>query len=217
MDEFPGNSQRAKENPINAPKAKDEPEVNKIISGDVRRRKKPLGKRFAETFTGTDSRGVLEYVLLDVAMPAIKDLIYDMFSQGMERKLFGESRAHSRRGRSSAPPQSRTPYGSYSYQGSQPAQQRPDPREPRRTRSSRPNSFDDILIPTRVEALDVIDNMFELISQYQVATVANLYGFVGEPVNAVDNDFGWYDLRGAKVIRTRDGYLLDLPRPIPLD
>lgn len=72
-------------------------------------------------------------------------------------------------------------------------------------------------MPTRVEAEEVIDRMFDLVSQYEMVTVADLYDLVGLANNYTDEKWGWTDIRGAGVSRIKGGYLLDLPRPEPLD
>lgn len=85
----------------------------------------------------------------------------------------------------------------------------------RRARSN--HDFDEIVLETRVEAEEVIDGLFALISQYETATVADLYELLGESGNFQDEKWGWMDMRGAGVSRIKNGYLLDLPRPEPLD
>jgi hypothetical protein len=72
-------------------------------------------------------------------------------------------------------------------------------------------------LATRVEAEEVIDRLFDVVSRYETATVADLYEMVGVTGNYTDDKWGWTDLRGASVQRVRNGYLLDLPRPEPLD
>jgi hypothetical protein len=78
------------------------------------------------------------------------------------------------------------------------------------------HDFDEIVLQSRTEAEEVIDRLFDLVSRYDTATVADLYELVGIQGSHTDHKWGWTDLRGADVSRTRDGYLLDLPDPIPL-
>ena len=59
--------------------------------------------------------------------------------------------------------------------------------------------------------------LFTLIERYQSATVADLYELVGVQGSYTDDKWGWVDIRGAGITRVRNGYLLDLPRPQPLD
>src|ERR1035437_4616207 len=91
--EFPSNSNN--HNP-------DKPEpkkIEKVISGNVVRRKKPLGKRMAEMFSGGDARGAWGYVMMDVLLPGAKNIMYDVVAQGFERMIFGDGRSsNGRRG-----------------------------------------------------------------------------------------------------------------------
>ena len=85
----------------------------------------------------------------------------------------------------------------------------------RRARAS--HDFDEIILASRVEAEEVIDRLFDLVSRYESATVADLYEMVGVTGNFTDDKWGWTNIRGAGVTRVRNGFLLDLPRPEPLD
>jgi hypothetical protein len=221
--DYPGNSNKtSEEEPKTKATTPEEKKVERVTQSEVVRRKKPLGKRFTETFFGGDARGVFGYIALDVLIPAAKDTIADAFSQGIERMLFGETRSSSRRGggRNHGP----NGYVSYNRYGTtRPANNSPygrDDREPRRDisrRSRAQHDFDEIIVNTRVEAEEVIDRLFDLVSRYDQATVSDLYEMVGINAQYTDNKWGWTDIRGAGVTRVRSGYLLDLPRPVPLD
>lgn len=212
MDNYPSNSHKQKlEEP--KPKKAEAKKVEKVISGEAVRRKKPLSKRFTETFVQGEAKGVGSYILFDVLVPAAKDTIADAFSQGIERMLFGEARSTSRRGH-------RPTGGGYTsynrYSSKAPPWQREDrPSMSRRGRAT--HDFDEIILATRVEAEEVIDRLFDLVSKYDTATVNDLYDLVGITGNYTDDKWGWVDIRGAGVTRVRNGYLLDLPRPEPLD
>jgi hypothetical protein len=208
MEEFPSNAKKNNK----ASSDKDEPKkIEKVIQGEAVRRKKPLGKRFTETFVGGDAKGVWGYVFLDVLVPAAKDMIVDATSQGVERMIFGETRG-GRRSSSRSSPNGYVSYNRYSPMGGR----REEPRNiSRRARAT--HDFDEIILPTRVEAEEVIDRMFDIVSQYETATVADLYELVGINSNYTDGKWGWSDFRGAGVSRVRNGYLLDLPRPESLD
>lgn len=216
--DYPSNSRRQIREEGDKPNPKVPPKkVERVTRGDAVRRKKPLGKRFAETFVGGDARSVMGYIMLDVLVPSAKDTIADVFTQGVERMLFGEARSSSRRtGRFSNGSTSYTPYNRYAP--TRPAGQR-DRDEPRHLsrRSRATHDFDEIILPTRVEGEEVVDQLFELVSKYDAASVADLYGLIGADSDHVDQKWGWTDLRGAGVTRVRGGYLLDLPRPEPLD
>lgn len=212
--DYPSNSRRARDG--EEPPKVEPKKVTKVTQGEVVRRKKPLGKRFAETFVGGDARGVWGYVVLDVLVPAAKDMVADAFSTGIERMLFGETRGVHRRSRHGGS----SGYVSYNRFSSGSSPYRDGPNDVRRQMSRRGRSqhdFDEIILETRVEAEEVIDNLFELVSQYESATVADLYELVGITGSYTDNKWGWTDIRGAGVTHVRNGYLLDLPRPDLLD
>lgn len=220
--DFPSNSHKMSSDDLvedtkktTARPKKDEKKVERVTSGEVIRRKKPLGKRFAETFGGGDARGVWGYIVLDVLIPAAKDMVADATSQGVERMLFGEARSSSRRGgfRSSGS----NGYVSYNRFGPSASRNRHEETRSISRRSRATHDFDEIILATRVEAEEVIDRLFDLVSRYESATVADLYDLVGATGNYTDDKWGWTDIRGAGVTRVRNGYLLDLPKPEPLD
>lgn len=207
VEEFPSNS-------VNTPKVQEK-RVEKAVVGEVITRKPTLGKRFYHTFFGGDAQGVVGYVMMDVLVPAIRDIIVDMVQTGVERMVFGEGKAPGRRN-SSYRPGGTTSYGSYtSYNRySTPSSfgsRREEPREmSKRARAT--HDFDEIILATRAEAQEVIDRLFDLVSQYEQATVAELFELVGISAKYTDHKYGWTDVRGAGITRVRDGYLLDLPR-----
>lgn len=214
MEEYPSNSHKSR-----GREAAPQPEkkVERVVQGEVLRRKKPLGRRLASHFFGTDARGAMGHVVVDVLLPMIKDGFIESFHEGIDNVFDNDRR--SRRGRRRPGDGSYVSYGRY---GSDRRGGRPDPRdrdEPRHmSRRGRANhNFDEIILPTRVEAEEVIDRLFDLCSKYEVATVEDLYEMVGITSEYTDKKWGWDDLRGVGAVRVRNGYLLDLPRPEPID
>lgn len=227
MENFPANSHSVRTakavNPTTVEKAPETEtaetkRVEQVVTGEVVRRKKPLGKRFLETFIGGDAKSVTQYVLMDVLIPAAKDTIADVVSQGIERMLFGEARSTSRRtGNRPSGSSGYTAYNRFSgSSGGAPfrgGHVREDPRQGLSSRARATHDFDEIILATRAETEEVIDKLFELISKYDSATVADLYELVGISGNYTDEKWGWTDIRGAGATRVRNGYLLDLPKP----
>lgn len=213
--DYPSNSQQGKERA--APAKAEAKKVEQVVTGKVTQRKKPLGKRFRETFVGGDAKGVWEYVALDVVVPAIKDTIVDAIQTAVERMFFPDARP-STRSRFHSSPVGHVAYNRISSGGSS---HRDPRREEPRSMSRRGRStfdFGEIILDTRVEADEVIEHLFELVSRFDQVTVADLYDLVGITGSFTDNKWGWTDIRGAGVQRLpRGGYLLDLPRPEPLD
>ena len=59
--------------------------------------------------------------------------------------------------------------------------------------------------------------MDELLEQYGVFRVADLYDLVGKSCDYTDNKYGWTNLRSADVVRVNGGYALKLPKALPID
>ena len=220
-DTFPSNSRTPK------PKADSEkiPEgrkVEKIVTGRVKKQKRGFGKKVAESICEDDTKSVGSYILYDVLIPAAKDMISDMVGGGIDMMLFGERRGG--RGRSSrgGGRGGYTSYGSY-YKGNDRDRDRRDSRDRDRgrdmSRQARArHDFDEVVIYDRGDAEDVLSRLTDFIVDYDVATVNDFYDLVGVTGSFTDNKWGWDDLRGVRVVRARGGgYILDLPRPKPLD
>ena len=78
-------------------------------------------------------------------------------------------------------------------------------------------SYDDIILNSRGEAEDVLVRMDELMETYGLVRVADLYDLVGITGNYTDNKYGWTNIRNAEIVRVRDGYMIKMPRAVPID
>ena len=74
-----------------------------------------------------------------------------------------------------------------------------------------------VVLTDRREASNIIDKLQDIIDQYEVATVADLYSLVGLPSKYVDNDWGWDDIGAPRTVKVDGGFQLVLPDPIFLD
>jgi hypothetical protein len=204
--EFPPNSETSKKGVPNVKK------VVPVVSSGARRRRKSLRKQFTETFLAGNAKSASQYVVLDILLPEVKNIILEVVNGGLEKLIFGDSR---RRG--STPPMS-GPTGHVSYQRySMGGSRQSGPARAISRQNRARHNFDEIVLDERVEAEAVIDQLFDLVSKYDSATVADLYELVGLSSTHTDHKWGWEELMGAGVTRVRGGYLLDLPEPEPLD
>lgn len=202
--EFPPNSEASKK----VPPDKD---IQRVTSGEVTRKKKSLRKQFSETFIEGNAQGAIRYAMFDVMLPMARDLVWEAISEGFRNLIFGDSR----RGRGSRMPQS-GPTGYISYDRFSTGHRMSSPQRTMSRLARSQHDFDDIVLDSRVEAEEVIDKLFEVVSRYGAASVADLYELVGLASAHTDQKWGWTDVRGAGVSRIRGGYLLDLPDPEPL-
>ena len=57
----------------------------------------------------------------------------------------------------------------------------------------------------------------ETIDDYGFASVGDLYDIVGVTGSYTDNNYGWDDIRKARIDRVREGYVLRMPKVQPID
>lgn len=210
MEPFPDNS---KFSPHAKPPAKKEKDIKAVVTGEVRVQKRPLGQRMAEMFTGDSAKGTWQYVVLEVFMPAVKDMVLDAVSQGAERMLFGEARSGVRRGgyrpgQGIAHTAYNRMYGNATAMPRETAGPRTGITKPRGG-----HDFGEVILPTRVEAQEVLSSMYELLRTYEQVSIPDLYSLLGMEPTHTDFKFGWLSLEGSDIKHVRDGYVLVLPRP----
>lgn len=203
---FPSNSKKSKEEAV------DQSRVKKVISGNILKKQKNFLDKVAETFFGDDAKEVGRYVIWDVLIPAAKNTLSEMVSTGIEMILFGESRGPSRKRYKD---RNVIPYSTISQSRSR---ETPIDRESfrDRDRSRTKYRFDDLVIETKDEAYEVLDQMVTLTEDYGDASVGDLYDCLGLTSDFPDRKWGWTSLNRATVSRVRDGYILNLPPAVPL-
>ena len=181
-----------------------EKKVEKVISGTAKVRKKTGARKVADVFISEDAANVKSYILMDVVVPAIKDVLSNVVKDSIDMILFGGT---TRRGRSSR--KSNAEYVSYNRF----SDRRDDRRYDSRSSIASRYNFDDITLDSKAEADEVLERMDELLDTYGMVTVADLCDLVGISCEYTDNKYGWTNLRNAKVVRLRGNeYMLDLPR-----
>ncbi len=199
------NSHKYKEEQKNA--APEEKRVQKVVKGPVKTKKNEV-RKFADIFISEDVANVKNYIFMDVLVPAIKKAIYDIVTNGIDMFLYGGS------GKSkSSSSGTKVSYRNYydqknsnsGYRGSE------------NTKSHNGFEYDDIVFDNRGEAEAVKQQMQAAITRYGFVTVADLYDMVDLPAPYTSQKYGWHDVSGADVTRTRDGYVLKLPRAGTMD
>lgn len=203
MDIYKPNSHKSKEE---QKESTSEKKIEKVISGSVKSKKKNEIQKFADVFISEDVNNVKSYIVLDVLVPAIKKAISDIVTNGIDMILYGESGRTKKNSTSS-----KISYRSY-YE-----KENDQKRSYNSTSVKSGYSYDDIILDNRGEAEDVLARMDELVATYGIVSVADLYDLVGVTGNYTDNKYGWTDVRSAAVVRTRDGYLIKLPKVLPLN
>ena len=180
--------------------------LDKVVTGEAKRIKKNEMARFKDVFISEDAKNVKSYILSDVLIPAVKKLINDIVTDGIQMILFGGT---SRKSGSSGSRVNYVSYNNYSNSRNENSVIR---------RPVTGYSFDKIRIDNRGEAEEVLSQMDAIIEKYGMARVTDFYDLVGVTGNYTDNKYGWSNLSTARIVRTSDGgYVIELPRAMPIE
>ena len=186
-------------------------EPKKIINKGVTTGKRIVKqKSWADTFLNGTLKVVGAYILFDILIPAAKNTVFDIIKNGADMMLFGEGsrdRRHSRDGTIGT----RVSYERY-YDRDRDRARYDDRRDSRDYNRSSFHS-DDVLLPSREAANDVLDAMQDILDKYNAISVSDFLELVNLPDEYTDRGFGWTNLSRAEVQRVRDGYIIDLPSP----
>ena len=210
---MPDNSQLKPNSHAYHIKNDEKPAVEKVVAGNASKQKKSTSQKIKEALIG-DAEEVRSYLVWDVLVPAVKDTIVDLikaFAEGMFHSAGTRNRNHIQRNGG-------TSYVSYSSYSNKP---------PQRTYSNGPMrgsynaryayDFQGIVYDTREDAENVLNALAERTMLYGMASVADLYELSGIASSYTDTDYGWAEVSRASVQRTRDGYIIELPKPERLD
>lgn len=202
MEEYPSNSNKVKE--AKRQQALTEKKVEKVITGTAKTKKKSEIRKFTDVFISEDVNNVKSYILMDVLVPAIKKAISDIVTNGVDMILYGEAGSNKKR----------STVSKISYN-----KMFDDPRSSRihSERGRTGLDYDELIFDSRGDAEAVLSALEDIIAQFGVASVGDLYDLAQvSTTNYAINKYGWSDLRSAEVIRVRDGYMIKLPRALPL-
>lgn len=203
MDDFKPNSHRSKEEAKEV--QMERKKLDKVISGTAKAKKNEI-RKFTDVFISEDISNVKTYILMDVLVPAIKKAVSDIVTNGIDMILYGGNGRSTKKSEAS-----KISYTRY-YDQRDEGHRRVD------SSTSTRYSFDDIVVPTRGEAEEVISRMDELIESYGVVSVADFYDLVGiNDTNYTNNKYGWTNITSAQPIRVSDGYKIKLPKALPIN
>lgn len=196
--------------PGNTDKAKEGASPEKKVIAKAKVPKKSAIKEALRTFFAQDLPEIAEHLVIDVAIPAAKNAITDMVTQGIQQLLYGE-----------VDPRRRPASGYTSYSSSSCSDRSRGYYESRRTerhepRHPKPTNVEDLVFDTRGDAVDVIEFIAESIDQYGQVSVADLMSSVGIQPRYTDERWGWTTIDAFKIRQIREGWLVSADRPEPL-
>ena len=201
---LPGNTDKAKEG--TSPEKKEV----KVIAKAKIKKTSPI-KEALKTFFVDDLPDIANYLVIDVAIPAVKNTITDMVTQGIQQLLYGAVDVN--RGRSGT----YTSYGSascvtYTRGSSNNVQYL----KPRGALNPSGSQVDNLIFETKPDAMEVIEYLAETIDRHGQVSVADLYSSVGIKTQYTDERWGWTTLDAFEVRSSREGWIIvsDSPEPI---
>ena len=204
MEEYRSNSHKARDGETEKiPEKRIEP----VVSGQAIAQKKSGFQKFADGLIETSMQDLGSFILGDVLIPAFKKAIMDVVTNGFDMLLYGKSS-----GPRSNTPVSRITYGGSSYYNYAKVA------EPTRVSSANAFDYDNIIFDNRGDAEVVLAAMDDAIDRYGVVSVGDLYDLADvSTTNYTVHKYGWTNIRSAEVVRCRDGYMLKMPRAIPIN
>lgn len=202
MREYQPNSHKSKEE-VAVTETNKERKVRKVVSGNVKTKKNDK-RKLANIFISDEAANVKSYVFMDVLVPAIKKAISDIVTDGIDMILYGESRDRKRKS------SDKVSYRNY-------YDDRRGDRKDSGYRSGSRFDYDDLVFDTRGEAEAVREEMLDVIDRYGFVTVADMYDMADLSAPYTSSKYGWTNIRTAEVVRVRNGYILKLPKAMPID
>lgn len=194
---------------------KDKKELKKILDAQPKKRKRSLVGRLVSGVLGPEGLpGIGSYVNDEIILPAIKNIIVDAVTSGINMVMYGENKPRSGGGRHSSYSRDRSGYRpNTNYQGrysgsQQPPAQAPDPR----VRPAK-HGVEEYIIEERFDASHVLTALTEQADRYDVVSVADYYELIGVPSEYTDNTYGWTidSIHHASIVPIRGGYVLKFP------
>ena len=194
--------------PGNTDKAKEGASPEKKVIAKAKVQKKSAIKEALRTFFAQDLPEIAEHLVIDVAIPAAKNAITDMVTQGIQQLLYGEVDPRRR------PTSGYTSYSSRSDRSRGHYESRRS--ECRGPRQPKPTNVEDLVFDTRGDAVDVIEFIAEQIEEYGQVSVADLMSSVGIQPRYTDERWGWTTTDAFEIRQIREGWLVSADRPEPI-
>lgn len=208
MQDFPKNSFE-----------KQPPQQNKKVIQPVTTNVTEVKKKKFFNFKGkilsTDADSVGAFVVSEVILPKIKDMISGAVKYSIDFILYGKNGASVGGNRSGAGIINyNSQYRSSLYQPSVPINMQ-------QSGYNRPvvntiYQVRDFVFGSRGEAETVAIALQDNIARYGSVSVNDFYDLIGQNGQYTDQKYGWYDLAGMEVNAVPGGYIINLPKVVPL-
>lgn len=209
LTEYKSNSHKSRAEKT-ANKDISEKNITKVVRGNAKT-KENTARKFAGMFVSEDASNVKSYIMMDVLVPAIKKAVSDIVIDGIGMILYGKAKGDNR-SRSNIISY-RSCYDDRDYERGSRGRHDRDREENQNGRFD----YEDIVFETRGDAEAVREQMLDTLDRYGMVTVADVYDLSGLTAPYTASKYGWFNIRTSEVTRVRDGYILKLPKAMPID
>ena len=191
--------------------AEEKKKATKVVTGEVG---VSTGKKVKDAFIQKDGKTIRDYAFFDVFIPSVKRTIYDLITKMFGMALFGDKGTSS----GSGPYDYARPYQQVSYRVggdtyrpySQPAPaQRPQPQ-------LTGYEYESWVFSNRGDAEAVLNQLTDMIEEYGIATIVDLYDSVGKTAPYTADNFGWRSMNGCEPKLCSGGWRLSMTKPSPI-
>lgn len=184
----------------------EEKRIQKVVKSPAKTKKNEV-RKLADIFISEDASNVKNYIFMDVLVPAIKKAIYDIVTNGIDMFLYGGS------GKSKI----NSSGTKVSYRNYYEQKNNSPVRSNETNRVQNGFAYEDVIFPSRGDAESAKQQMQDLVARYGLVTVNDLYEMAMLSAPYTSQKYGWVDVSNVSVERVRDGYVLKLPRAVPID
>ena len=200
--------------------------LHPVNSRSAKIRKPSFIQKVGGMIFGETSSGIGAYLRDEVLIPAFKDTIQSFVTNGIDMILFGETRRSSGRsvfrGSSYSGGRKYTSYSRYSS---------PERRDSRLERSTsrhhrgeyarvpgHHNRLTGIVFESEPEAEEVLVGLLDALEKYEVVSILDFYELAGiaNLSEYTDDYWGWENLADSRIVRTKDGWEIEFPKPVEL-
>lgn len=187
--------------------------IEKVVVGEVVVQKKKFGRKAKEAVVAADFKSVGGYLFWDVLIPAVKTMIVDTATKGIERAIYGDRAIRTRNNVTRDSRMTIYPYN----QHSNPLNQSSSVIDmTRRSIDRTGGSRETYILYSRDDADRVLDQMTEIIQTQGFATVATMKELMGLDFSPQDYKWGWKTLVGVRSHQVQQGWVIDFPAPVPV-
>lgn len=185
--------------------------LDKIVDITPTKRKRGLMGRLIHGVAGPEGLpGIGSYVNEEIILPAIKNIVVDAVTSGINMVMYGNGGDNRRGTRGHG---GRSPYRPNTNYTSRYSTHQPEPREREPQARSSKMGVEEYIIDDRYDATHVLTALTENADRYGSVSVADYYDLIGMPSQYTDNTYGWFleDINLAAIIPVRGGYTIKFP------